>query len=488
MIGIINKTDKVKYNDLFELARAFMPREQFIEAKSVEEYASYLCLELQNGNFQASSGGLAHDSVCFTATTKEIDILRDNEASCRIAAKRAYYRLLSSLTQKSLPWGILTGIRPVKVPAALMENGSTSDEIFEILTKGYLIDNDKAELAVKICSIQAPLVDSFKGKTYSVYIGIPFCPTRCVYCSFPSISSIDFRNLMDPYIETLINEIISIHRMMYGWRLDSVYIGGGTPTALPKYLMEKLLSQVRKIFDSSYELTVEAGRPDTIDREYLMLLKKYGVERISINPQTMNLNTLKLIGRDHTPDQIIEAYSLAKEIGISLVNMDLIIGLPGEGPDEVRLTLERLKGLKPDNLTVHTLSMKKGSRLLDGHDTSIEFETEKIGEMLKLTSDFAAEIGLTPYYLYRQKQILGNYENIGYSRPQNICVYNVAIMEEKQSIIAAGMGSVSKIYNENTGVIERVQNPKDINGYMLRIDELVERRKTLIAQLVELAD
>ncbi|HMM70592.1 MAG TPA: hypothetical protein PKD08_08875, partial [Gudongella oleilytica] len=181
MIGIINKTDKVKYNDLFELARAFMPREQFIEAKSVEEYASYLCLELQNGNFQASSGGLAHDSVCFTATTKEIDILRDNEASCRIAAKRAYYRLLSSLTQKSLPWGILTGIRPVKVPAALMENGSTRDEIFEILTKGYLIDNDKAELAVKICSIQAPLVDSFKGKTYSIYIGIPFCPTRCVY-------------------------------------------------------------------------------------------------------------------------------------------------------------------------------------------------------------------------------------------------------------------------------------------------------------------
>jgi oxygen-independent coproporphyrinogen-3 oxidase len=481
MIGIINKTDKVKYNDLFELARAFMPREQFIEAKSVEEYASYLCLELENGNFQASSGGLAHDSVSFTATTKEIDILRDHEAACRIAAKRAYYRLLSNLTHKLLPWGILTGIRPVKVSAALRENGATSDEIVEILTKGYLIDNDKAELALKICSIQAPLVDSFKGKTYSIYIGIPFCPTRCVYCSFPSVSSINFRNQMDPYIETLIKEISSIHKIMHGWRLDSVYIGGGTPTALPKYLMEKLLSQLRKIFDSSYELTVEAGRPDTIDQEYLMLLKKYGVDRISINPQTMNLNTLKLIGRDHTPDQIIESYSLAKEIGISVVNMDLIAGLPGEG-------LEKIKGLKPDNLTVHTLSMKKGSRLMDGYDTSMEFGTEKIGEMLKLTSEFAAEIGLTPYYLYRQKQILGNYENIGYSRPQNICVYNVAIMEEKQSIIAAGMGSVSKIYNENTGAIERVPNPKDINGYMLRIDELVERRKTLIAQLVGLAD
>lgn len=484
MIGIINRTDKVKYNDLFELARAFMPDEQFVEAISDEAVASYIYLDYENGVFKTSFKGFAAEPVIFTASAKEIDILRNWEAAERIAAKRAYYKLLSSLTKKSLPWGVLTGIRPVKISSALRESGATSEGIREILTKGYLVDNDKAELAVKISFIQAPLVDSFKGKSYSLYIGIPFCPSRCVYCSFPSLSSIKFRNQMDPYIDSLIREINSINAMMDGWRLDSVYVGGGTPTALPKNLMERLLDEVRRLFTSSFELTVEAGRPDTIDYEYLKLFKKYDVDRISINPQTMNYNTLKLIGRDHTPDDIIAAYNLAKEIGISIVNMDLIVGLPGEGVDDVRMTLEKINKLKPDNLTVHTLSMKKGSRLIDKDEVSMVYKAEQIGEMLKICNEFASEVGLSPYYLYRQKQILGNYENIGYSRPQNMCVYNIAIMEEKQTIIASGMGSVSKVYNEGTGALARVPNPKDLNGYIERIDEIHARRSSLISQLV----
>lgn len=488
MIGIVNRTDKVKYNDLFELARAFMPGEQFFETVSDEAVASHIYLEYENGGFKASIKGLEDNPLIYTASAKEIDILRNREAVDRVAAKRAYYKLLSSLTEKSLPWGILTGIRPLKISSALRESGATNEVIKEILIKGYMIDKDKAELAVKISSIQAPLTDSFKGKTYSLYIGIPFCPTRCIYCSFPSLSSVKFRNQMDPYIDTLIREINSIHEIMDGWRLDSVYFGGGTPTALPKHLMERLLNEVRSLFTSSFELTVEAGRPDTIDHDYLKLFKKYDVDRISINPQTMNYNTLKLIGRDHTPDDIIVAYNLAKEMGINVVNMDLIVGLPGEGPDDVRLTLEKLKDLKPDNLTVHTLSLKKGSSLMEKDDAYLVYEAEKVGEMLKLTSEFAAEVGLAPYYLYRQKQILGNYENIGYSRPQNMCVYNVAIMEEKQTIIAAGMGSVSKLYNERTGAIIRIPNPKDLNSYMDRIDEVHARRSSLISQLIRPVD
>lgn len=488
MIGIINNTDKVKYNDLFELARAFMPSEHFVEAAFDEVVAPYLCLDYKNGSFIASSKGIDLEPSFFAASAIDVDILRNEEAAERIAAKRAFYKLLSSLSNKSLPWGILTGIRPVKISAALRASGLSSEEVKEILINGYLFDKDKADIAVQISSIQAPLVDSFKGKTYSLYIGIPFCPTRCSYCSFPSLSAVKFRSQMDQYVDTLIKEINYICKIMNGWRLDSVYIGGGTPTTLPKYLMERLLYEVRILFESSYELTVESGRPDTIDYEYLKLFKQYGVDRISINPQTMNINTLKLIGREHTPDDIVTAYNLAKEIGINIVNMDLIAGLPGEGPDDVRRTLDKLKALNPDNLTVHTLSLKKGSRLLEDNNASLVLDAENVSEMLKLTSEFAAEVGMIPYYLYRQKQILGNYENIGYSRPENMCVYNVAIMEEKQTIMAAGMGSVSKIYDETTEAIKRIPNPKDFTGYITRVTELIMRREDLISQLARHTD
>ena len=482
MIGIINNTDVIKYNEIFELTRAFIPDEDLVEAPNYE-LDKEIYLENNNEQFLVRTKGISPEPGTFSASEIDVNIHRGKEATSRIAAKRAIYLLLSKVTGKKLPWGILTGIRPIKIAAALMEKGISKHEILYILANGYFIDAEKAELATRICSVQYPFIESFKGKTFSLYIGILFCPTRCVYCSFPSLSASKYRDKMGIYVNALMVELEGIKELMNGWRLDSVYIGGGTPTSLPKELMRILIEEVYRLFPGSYELTVEAGRPDTLDEAYLSLLKELKVERISINPQTMNLRTLKAIGRDHTPEDIIKTYNLTKELGIRIVNMDIIVGLPGEELIDIKNTLNEIKKLKPENLTVHTLSVKKGSKLIEDKESKLTSEADKIGEMLNISRQFAYEMGLEPYYLYRQKLILGNYENIGYSKPDNPCRYNIAIMEEKQTIIAAGMGAISKIYNEMTGRITRIPNPKDLESYCDRVDEFLAKRLDLINQV-----
>lgn len=482
MISINNFTEKVKYNDLFELARSFFPDHEITEFRDFE--SNYVAsLSYNENRFLAELTCNSGEPGISIVSDADSNIYRDEEATQRISAKKAFYDMLSTYTEKKLPWGILTGIRPIKVTTALKEKGISDKEIIDILTGAYSIDTEKAQLSLQICNTQEKIIKSFEKDTFSLYISIPFCPSRCLYCSFPSLPISKFGKYIEEYLDVLLYELIQIKDMMKGWRISTIYIGGGTPTTLPVEMMDRLLVELEIMFPGTIEITVEAGRPDTLNFEYLKLFKSHRIDRISINPQTMNDETLKLIGRKHTAKDVVTAYRQAKDIGIPIVNMDLIVGLPGERRGEIINTLDMIDNLDPDNLTVHTLSVKKGSNLMIEKETFKMTNDIEIESMLKYTREFAAIKGLTPYYLYRQKQILGSFENIGYSKKENPCVYNVAIMDEKQTIISAGMGAISKVYNTRDKTLERVPNFKDLDTYMKRTEELVKRKRALVNRL-----
>lgn len=288
---------------------------------------------------------------------------------------------------------------------------------------------------------------------------------------------------MDEYTDKLIYEIGQIGDMMKEKTISTVYIGGGTPTAIPIDNLDRIIKAIYEYFghDNIVEMTVEAGRPDTIYREMLEMLKENNVERISINPQTMNDNTLKLIGRRHYSKDIVESYYLAREIGFDIINMDLIVGLPTEGVKEITNTLKEIEKLNPENLTVHTLSIKRGSKFKATMDR-YKIESQRIiDEMLENTRKFAEHMKLKPYYMYRQKQILGNMENIGYAKEGKECIYNIVMMEEKETVVAAGMGGVSKVFYPKENRIERISNVKSLEEYLNRVEEMVERKRELLS-------
>lgn len=341
--------------------------------------------------------------------------------------------------------GSLTGIRPGKIVDELFEKDTNEENIFNILTKEYRLNKENAKLIIDISKRQKGYIYPIDKDKYSLYISIPFCPTRCIYCSFPSLPIKKFNAQVSDYINTLIYELHGIAKIMNGKKLNSVYIGGGTPTSISIIYLEKIIQTVYQEFRGNLkEFTVEAGRPDTINKDVLLMLKNNNINRISINPQTMNDKTLKIIGRNHTSDDIIKAYDMAKDVGIPIINMDLIIALPEEGLEEVKDTLNIFERLDPENLTVHTLAVKRGSNYRENIDQFDKKDIDTIHNMIDETKSFAREMNLNPYYLYRQKQILGNFENIGYVKEGTECIYNISIMEEKETIIAAGMGSVSK--------------------------------------------
>jgi len=337
-------------------------------------------------------------------------------------------------------------------------------------------------LIINISKRQRKYIYPLNKNRFSLYVSIPFCPSRCIYCSFPSVPVNRYINMIENYREKVIWEIEKIRELMDGKFINTVYIGGGTPTAIPSKDLEKIIQAVYLNFgkDNIKEFTVEAGRPDTINEEVLSMLNENDIDRISINPQTMNDETLKLIGRNHTKDDIKRAYYLAKEIGFKVINMDLIVGLPSEGKDEIINTLMEIEELNPENLTVHTLAVKRGSKFKETMDRYSVGDQKSIEEMIQETVKLAHKMNLKPYYLYRQKQIMGNFENVGYSKEGMECIYNMAIMEEKETIIGAGMGSVSKIFFPKENRLERIPNFKSIEEYMERTDELIERKRRWI--------
>ena len=515
MITILFNKERYFY-DVHSLVKAFYPdeevkclvrREKDLETSPVNPDIEITLNEeegqigvLLNGNDSGiegvSSGAMSRSAACRknngTGDQSSIDItpVLDGKGN-RIfngknTLKRLLYEMLSEKTGRALPWGSLTGIRPTHIPKVLMEAGISDDAIMSEMRGTYFASDKKAALALEIAKRERDILagtDFASG--YSLYMGIPFCPTTCLYCSFPSYPVEAWRARVDDYLKALYKEMEHAARMFEGRKLYSVYVGGGTPTALDAGQLDELLGRLRALFDMSYvqELTVEAGRPDSITVDKLRLLSEHGVDRISINPQTMQQRTLDLIGRRHSAEDTEDAFRLARDNGDFKINTDLILGLPGESADDVRDTLERISALKPDDLTIHALAVKRGSRLHAMMQTKgVRYPGFRdMEEAASIAEDSARGMGLLPYYLYRQKNIAGNFENTGYAAPGAHGLYNILINEDIHSIVALGAGAISKCVSGS--VIERSENVKDLEQYLLRTDEMLERKEKLFERI-----
>ncbi len=424
---------------------------------------------------------LSGEGSCYHLIVPAFDEMGD-AAAAKHEMKRLVYRTLCRDTGKTLPWGSLTGIRPAKLVLNLLEKGADEETVRRVMKEKYLIGPEKLDLALSIARTEAEVLRTIPAGGTSLYVGIPFCPTRCVYCSFTAYPIGPWKDRVGDYLEALFREMRGTARLIPGKRPTTVYIGGGTPTALEPEELDRLLTVLRETFDLSAcrEFTVEAGRPDSITPDKLQIMKDHGVDRISVNPQSMNEETLRRIGRLHSVESVREAFRTARRLGFDNINMDMILGLPGEGPAEVRTTLRELEALAPDSLTVHSLAVKRTSRLkmeAEGPVRSTVSQAEA-EEMMRLSAEAAGRMGLRPYYLYRQKNMAGNLENVGFAAPGREGLYNILMMEEKQSILALGAGTVSKVLHED-GRIERCDNVKEIPDYIRRLDEMMERKYTL---------
>ena len=397
--------------------------------------------------------------------------------------KLSIYQDLCDYTGKTLPWGNLTGIRPTKLAMGMLAEGKEDAEIVAWLKAAHAVSDEKAQLSLDIARREKAILDRLHYEDgYSLYIGIPFCPTTCLYCSFTSYPIAVWRKRVEEYLQALFQEIDFVAETYKNKILDTVYIGGGTPTTLEAAELDRLLQYVRNQFDFRQvtEFTVEAGRADSITREKLDVLKKRGVTRISVNPQTMKDETLRYIGRQHTVAQVKDAFWLAREAGFDNINMDIILGLPGELESDVQNTIHEICKLNPDSLTVHSLAVKRASKLSQWIEENGIATLRNTDSTMDIAQKGAYALEMKPYYLYRQKNMSGNFENVGYAREGKYGIYNILIMEEKQTIVACGAGSVSKrVYPD--GRIERSENVKDVAQYIERIGEMIERKKHLLS-------
>lgn len=397
--------------------------------------------------------------------------------------KKIVFELMSLRFEPMSKWGILVGIRPVKIVHEMMDEGLDLLEIKRRLAEDYLIKPEKIQLMTEVALSERPFLYPNDTDAISLYICIPFCPTRCLYCSFPSNDLKQKGKLLPLYLEKLAMEIeVAVDHIKHlGKRVDCIYIGGGTPTSIDEAQLETLLSVITQHV-SGFELkefTVEAGRPDTITRQKLEIMKKYGVDRICINPQTMNDQTLITIGRNHQPSDISDVMRMARSVGFKSINMDIIIGLPGEQKDQVDFTVNELLKLNPENITIHTLAVKRASKLNEDltkyeliHDSAVE-------DMMHQADVALRDAEYAPYYMYRQKKMVGHLENVGYAKRGFESLYNMRIMEEKHSIVACGAGAVSKICEPSENRFERVANFKGLEDYLNRFDEILEKKKIL---------
>lgn len=479
MIGISFNQKEFEY-DAYTLVKAFFPKEEvkmfYIQEEQVPdecenrisiEYGEQVVIRLSLGEISLE-GGEDYDQ-------EEDRKVRKNKL------KQVLYKLLSQATGQTLPWGNLTGIRPTKIAMGLIESGMSNAQAAEYMRNAYFTSNEKTALAITIANRERELLKDIDYENgYSLYVGIPFCPSICLYCSFSSSPLERWRDQVDAYLDALLKELDFIAEAMKDKVLDTIYIGGGTPTTLEPYQIRRLLSHISEKFpvEQVKEYTVEAGRPDSITREKLQALREFPVTRISVNPQTMNQATLDLIGRKHTVEDTRHAFALARECGFDNINMDLIVGLPREQKEDVQRTLEEVKKLDPDSLTVHSLAVKRAARLNMFKDQYQEMGFINNQEIMNLAMEYAHDCQMGPYYLYRQKNMCGNLENIGYAKVDKAGIYNILIMEEKQSILAAGAGASTKFVFQNGERIERAENVKDVANYISRIDEMIERKRT----------
>lgn len=406
---------------------------------------------------------------------------RQDKIVFRCFVVRSFIESCEKFKKVSIPWGALSGIRPAKVVRQMKESGKDNEEIKKILREIFGVCEEKIELAMSVAEKEIDILKDVDKNAASVYIGIPFCPSKCLYCSFVSSDMRTGKKYVDEYVRLLGEEIKKSAEVLekLGFYIENIYIGGGTPTAISAEKLEEIFGYIRKYFDLSRlkEYTLEAGRADTIDRDKLLCAKRAGVDRISINPQTMNKKTLETVGRLHDDKDVENAFYLARECGFENINMDLIAGLPGENAEMFKNSLERIIKLDPENITVHSLCIKRAAALrLSGISRAKPEETEK---MLSYTQKRMKETKREPYYMYRQKNISGNLENVGYAKSGRHSFYNVNIMEEVQNIMALGGGGASKIVKGDR--IERVFNFKDACEYIKRFDEILEKKEEFLS-------
>ncbi|MBR1908985.1 MAG: coproporphyrinogen dehydrogenase HemZ [Lachnospiraceae bacterium] len=416
-------------------------------------------------------------------TTAVREINDKTRPSVKNDLKHILYDVLSDVTKTELPWGTMTGIRPVKVPMKMINEGASDDQIADYMKSVYLCSDEKIRLAISVAKRERDVINDLTPGGFSLYVGIPFCPTTCLYCSFTSYPIASWSDRVDEYLKALKSEIDYFSEYYGGRCPDSVYIGGGTPTTLTPGQLSDLIGYIKGSFDCSNirEFTVEAGRPDSITDDKLEVLHSSGVTRISINPQTMNDRTLKIIGRSHTTAEVYRSFEAARKAGFTNINTDLILGLPGEDEDDVSNTFEKISELKPDSITIHSMAIKRAANMHRYLEEHSDIRSINNPEIMNIADKGARSLGLVPYYLYRQKNMSGNFENVGYAREGCFGIYNIVIMEEVTDIAAVGAGTISKrVYPD--GRIERCDNVKDVSLYINKIDEMIERKRKLFTE------
>ena len=477
MIQIICKSESYTYN-AYHILKAFYPSQE-VSCKTDEKASNYVMVHLPDDR-EISVGFENTVEITDTAGRDESTgkIQEDSEKESQKKERKrqidlSLYDQLERITGEPLAWGVLTGVRPTKLAMQKLEAGWEKEDYINWAWESARVRGEKAALAWEIAEREQKILKELDYENgYSLYVGIPFCPSVCSYCSFSSGPLDRWKEKVDAYVDALCKELEFIAERSKNKKLNTIYIGGGTPTTLTAEQLERLMSWIDEKFSREYllEYTVEAGRPDSITEEKLKVIKNHDITRISINPQSMQQKTLDVIGRKHTVEEIKEAYALARKTGFDNINMDIIAGLPGEDISDMEDTLAQIAQMHPDSLTVHSLAIKRAARM----------------EMEDLNRN-AKEMDLFPYYLYRQKNIAGNFENVGYAKVDKAGIYNILIMEEKQSIIAAGAGASTKIVLKDpipmpgskkkkmTRLI-RQENVKAVDAYIDRIDEMIERK------------
>ncbi len=398
------------------------------------------------------------------------------------AIKMAFYSAGKELLGVQPPWGALTGVRPVKLPTRSLKEGMTPQQARAQLMAEYDVTPVRADLAMDCAGASLAVDNTLRPDEVSVYVGVPFCPTRCAYCSFVSADVHRTLKLLEPYVETMLTEIDATAAALReaGLKVRSFYMGGGTPTTLTADQMDRVLTRCKEMLpmEGCTEFTVEAGRPDTITREKLELLRRHNIGRISINPQTLNDEVLRAIGRCHTSGDIRAAYALAREVGFDSINMDLIAGLPKDSFDGFRRSLDGVLEMDPENITVHTLALKKGSALMEkGSEIP---SGEEVARMLEYSLTTLRNKNYLPYYLYRQKYMSGSLENVGWCKPGTESLYNIVMMEELHTVVSIGGGGVTKLVDAPNARIIRLPNPKYPHDYLSMTEKVLEQKKQIV--------
>ncbi len=482
MIAI--STNRTGYrNDIAEEIRLFLGLSEIGLLEEIDPYSVDLVFHLQ----MDSQGG--EYSVCGEAGAfQESEVFSLPEGANALVIKKLEKRVIKLVTYRLLkrlypdvavPWGSLTGIRPTKLYRELTREGGEA-YARDMFLGTFDVSAEKTDLAAQICAVQEPYIASVHANDVDVYVGIPFCKTKCLYCSFPS-EVLGKQDRLTGYLDALKCDISAGAALVreLGLKVRSFYMGGGTPTVLTAGELSSLLDHILTQYGTfGMEATVEAGRPDTIDCEKLSVLKQFGIGRISINPQTMNDDTLRRVGRSHTAQDTRRVFEMAREVEFDSINMDLIAGLPGEMPEDMERSCQVIETLQPDNLTVHSLAIKRSSNLKKDIDEYPLPSAANAERMTAIGADCAQRMGMTPYYMYRQKYMSGNLENVGYALPKKECVYNIDMMEETASILSHGAGTMTKRVYSGENRIERLPSPKDIKTYLEKLPVLIEGKRT----------